>query len=84
MHVPFWMQAVSPEFGTAGDKQLLTLDFLPPHERHSGPVSQQSKLREPVQAGAAFWRHLFAEGFARLSALLGVEAYCPAVVGPKR
>ena len=38
-YVLLCVQAVSPEFGTAGDKELLTLDFLPPQERASGPVS---------------------------------------------
>jgi hypothetical protein len=32
------MQPVSGEFGTLGDKELLTLDFLPPDERQDGTV----------------------------------------------
>lgn len=35
------VQAVSPEFGTAGDKELLTLDFLPP------PPAEEAPGREP-------------------------------------
>lgn len=47
---PF-LQAVSPEFGTAGDKELLTLDFLPP------PPAEEAPGREPpVAVSAAAYR----------------------------
>lgn len=39
-----FVQAVSPEFGTAGDKELLTLDFLPP------PPAEEAPGREPPVA----------------------------------
>ncbi|KAI7838596.1 hypothetical protein COHA_007604 [Chlorella ohadii] len=45
MHVwAFTTHAVSPEFGTAGDKELLTLDFLPP------PPAEEAPGREPPVA----------------------------------
>ncbi len=65
------MQPVSGEFGTSGDKELLTLDFLPPDERQDGTVirlaassaclsayrvSQQLLVTlHTCQVGAAVW-----------------------------
>lgn len=41
------LQAVSPELGTAGDKELLTVEFLPPEERKAEAVSNRSVERPP-------------------------------------